>query len=109
MAMHSRRSVHSALLIAATTIAFVSVSAQQPPARGPVQATKPDTLVAQVRAALGHGNLAEARRLATAASGPKTSVDFATALVDLYEGKDGHARELLTPIAQANPLGDAAV
>ena len=35
--------------------------------------------------------------------------DLAAALVDIYEGNDDVARPLLTPLAQANPLGDAAV
>lgn len=108
MAMHFRRSTHNALLIAATTLAIVSVSAQQPaPGRG--AAPQSDTLVRQVRTALGHANLTEAQRLVTGATAPKNSVDLAAALVDIYQGKDDHARELLTPIAQANPLGDAAV
>ena len=63
----------------------------------------------QVRTALGHANLADARRLATGATAPKASVDLATALVEIYEGKDDHARELLMPLAKANPLGDAAL
>lgn len=95
--MQLRRSTLCALLVAAISLGVAPVSARQ------------DTLVRQVRTAIGHANLAEARRLVTGATAPKPSVDLATALVDIYEGKDDHARELLMPLSKANPLGDAAV
>jgi len=95
--MRLRRSLLCALLVAAMSLGVAPVSAQQ------------DSFVRQVRTAIGHANLAEARRLVTGATVPKASVDLATALVDIYEGKDDHARELLMPLAKANPLGDAAV
>ena len=108
MVLNPRRLTQGTLLLAAMTLAIASVSAQATQT-GRGAATQPDSLVRQVRTALGHGNLAEARRLAAAGTTPKSSVDLATALVDIYEGKDDHARELLAPLAQANPLGDAAV
>ena len=89
--------------MAAIALAAVSVSAQAGRAGG-----KPDPLVQQVRTALGHANLAEARRLVGSAAGA-ASHDLAAALVAVYEGKDDDARTLLTPLARANALGDAAV
>ncbi|MFI5178372.1 MAG: tetratricopeptide repeat protein [Vicinamibacterales bacterium] len=94
------------LLAVAVVLAVASVSAQT----GRPAPPQADALVRQVRTALGHANLAEARRLVeSATTSPKGSVDLAMALVNIYEGKDDDARTRLAPLAQANPLGDAAV
>jgi cellulose synthase operon protein C len=90
---------------AAVGLAIAAVSAQQKPAATPPA----DQLVRQVRTALGHGNPTEAQRLASGATGSAASRTLASALVDIYEGKEDDARAKLTPLAQASPLGDAAV
>jgi tetratricopeptide (TPR) repeat protein len=70
----------------------------------PVQASP----VQQVRVALGRGQVADARKQAEAIQVP-ASRDLASALVDIFEGKDAAARAKLEPLANANRLGDAAV
>ena len=47
--------------------------------------------VQRVRVAIGHGNVAEARRL-TDAIPAGAGRDLASALVDIFEGKDDQAR-----------------
>jgi tetratricopeptide (TPR) repeat protein len=64
--------------------------------------------IQQVRVALGHGQLAEARRLAGAIPGA-AGRDLGTALVDVFEGKDDDARPKLEPLARVNIVGDAAL
>ncbi|HEX5069544.1 MAG TPA: hypothetical protein VFV78_04945 [Vicinamibacterales bacterium] len=64
--------------------------------------------IQQVRVALGHGQAAEARRLAAAIPGA-AGRDFASALVDIFEGKDHEARPKLEPLARVNIVGDAAL
>jgi len=76
----------------------VSLGAQGTRAPGPV---------AEVRQALGHGDLAAARR--AAASGTGASAGLATALVELFTGREDAARERLVPLAQADPRGEAAL
>jgi predicted Zn-dependent protease len=105
MGIHLRQFVPWASLAASVALAVASVSAQT----GRPNTPQTDTLVRQVRTALGHANLAEARRLASDASARPESRDLASALVSIYEGKDDEARTLLTPLARANALGDAAV
>ena len=62
----------------------------------------------QVRVLLGRGQAAEARKQADTLTTP-ASRDLASALVDIFEGKDDAARGKLEPLAKANRLGDAAV
>lgn len=64
--------------------------------------------VQQVRVALGHGQVAEARKLADAIPGA-AGKDLANALVDIFEGNDDAARTKLQPLALVNTVGDAAV
>jgi tetratricopeptide (TPR) repeat protein len=61
-----------------------------------------------VRVALGHGQVAEARKLSAA---PPTAAgrDMASALIDVFEGKDEDARTKLAPLASVNRYGDAAL
>lgn len=87
-----------------------AVLAGQTPARGG-GAAAPQTEAAQirqVRVALGHGQVAEARRLAAAIPGA-AGRDLASALVDIFEGKDEDARPKLEPLARVNIVGDAAL
>jgi len=64
--------------------------------------------IQQVRIALGHGQVAEARRLAGSIPGA-AGRDLGTALVDIFEGKDDDARPKLEPLARVNVVGDAAL
>jgi tetratricopeptide (TPR) repeat protein len=66
-------------------------------------------VVTQVRRALGHGSVTEARRLAETVQGPTGARALAGIYIDLFEGKDEDARTKLTPLATADPTGDAAV
>ena len=79
----------------------------QTPGRGAGAASEAAQIQA-VRLAIGRGQLDEARKLAQA---PPTAAgrDMATALIDIFEGKDEDARGKLTPLAQVNPFGDAAL
>jgi tetratricopeptide (TPR) repeat protein len=65
-------------------------------------------LSTDVRTALGHGSIAEATRLVDASREPATSKEFASALVEIYQGQDDAARVRLAKLATANPVGDAA-
>lgn len=64
-------------------------------------------LLQQVRAALAHGDVGEARRLASSGSGAVGGV--ATALVEIFTGEVDAAAARLAPLAQANPTGEAAL
>jgi tetratricopeptide (TPR) repeat protein len=66
-----------------------------------------DGPVSDVRIALGHGELAAARRAAAGATG--SSADLAAGLVDLFIGREAEARARLEPLAVRNPLGEAAL
>lgn len=66
-------------------------------------------VVQQVRTALGHGDVAAARRLAESAAGPADARELGIALVEIFEGKDDAARTRLKPLADKSPLGDAAL
>jgi Flp pilus assembly protein TadD len=67
------------------------------------------SLVQQVRNALGHGAVAEARALVDRATNQTAGRDLAAAIVDIFEGKDEEARAKLMPLARATPGGDAAL
>jgi tetratricopeptide (TPR) repeat protein len=64
--------------------------------------------IQQVRVAIGRGQIADARRLANVIPGA-AGRDLASALVDLFEGRNDEARARLAPLAQQNPRGDAAL
>ena len=64
-------------------------------------------LVQQVHAALAHGDVAGARRLAAGAGGPDGAI--AMAVVEIFGGADDAAHARLTPLADADPLGWAAL
>jgi tetratricopeptide (TPR) repeat protein len=97
--------VHRAgLLAVALGLAIVSVQAQT--GRG---AAPGGDLVRTVRTALGHGDLAGARRAAQGGPAGAASTELALALVDLFEGRDAAARARLVPLADRAPTGDAAL
>ena len=73
------------------------------------QGSAPAGVVQQVRLALGHGDVASARRIAGGDTAPEAARELARALVEIFEGKDDAARARLLPLATASPLGDAAV
>jgi predicted Zn-dependent protease len=91
------------LLSVAMGLAVVSVGAQ---GRGGIQVAD---LVRQVRTALGHGEVATARRVAESAEGDPAARGLAVSIVDIFEGKYDEARARLTPLAAAAPLGEAAL
>ena len=96
--MQLRRSILCALLVAAMSLGLAPVAAQQ------------DTLVRQVRTALGHANLAEARRLVDRrARRPRPPSTSPRPSSISSKARTIDARELLMPLAKANPLGDAAL
>lgn len=95
-----------AVAVIAALLATVALAAQAGGGRGaaPTEAAQ----IQQVRVAIGHGQIAEARRLAAAIPGA-AGRDMASALVDVFEGKDDEARVKLEPLARVNPAGDAAL
>lgn len=98
-------SVRTGISAVILTLSLASVGAQSP-GRGTTQSESAQ--IQQVRVALGHGQVAEARRLAEAV-GSAAGKDLASALVDLFEGKDDSARAKLEPLARVNAGGDAAL
>jgi len=64
--------------------------------------------IQQVRVAMGHGQVDEARRLAGALP-TAAGRDFGSALIDIFEGRDEQARAKLEPLARVNVVGDAAL
>ena len=95
----------SAVILVASTLPGV-LGAQSTAGRGAGQSGAAQLQL--VRVALGRGQVAEARRLAEALSSTADR-DFASALVDLFEGKDDAARAKLEPLAKVNAGGDAAL
>jgi tetratricopeptide (TPR) repeat protein len=102
--------LRSFIAIAACLAAGVSPVAQ---ALGGQAPARPDALLQQVRTALGHSKLDDARRLAEGASGraggPAASREFALALIEIFEGKDDAAKARLGPLASAAGQSDAAL
>src|SRR5687767_8874782 len=101
--MTTTRSVitRAVMLPLAVVLAVVSVGAQGRPATGdPIRL---------VRAALAHGDLTGARAIADRAAGDAAANAVALALVDMFQGRDAEARTRLLPIADRQPLGEAAV
>src|SRR6186713_973719 len=95
-------SVSRAILVAFSMgLSVVTTGAQT---RGNVPA-----VLQQVRTALGHGDVAAARRAADTPGGDASSRELAAALVDIFEGKGAAARTRLLPLAGAAPTGEAAL
>jgi tetratricopeptide (TPR) repeat protein len=97
------------IVVGVCLVAAVSPVAQA----GGQGAGRPDALAQQVRVALGHSKLDDARRLAAGGTGrgggSAGSREFALALIDVYEGKDDAAKARLEPLASANGQSDAAL
>jgi len=81
------------------------LAAAGPTVRAQRGASAPSAVI-QVRTALAHGDVAAARR---AAAGTGQSAELAMALVEIFTGQFDEARARLEPLAEANPLGDAAL
>ena len=101
----------AAAVVATTTIGAQTRPTPTPtpvPSQTPNRAATEAAQIQQVRIAIGHGDLTQARRLADAIPGA-AGKDLATALIDIFEGKDEQARPKLEPLARVNPVGDAAL
>jgi len=105
MRLTTRVALRSACVAVVALLSLASLGAQTPGRQG----GPADSVVQQVRVALGHGKVTEARRLAEGATGAAASKDLALALVDIFEGRDEQARARLLPHAAANVRGDAAL
>ena len=66
-----------------------------------------ETLVPHVRRELGRGQVARARALLSTVTAPADVTAVATALIELFEGKDADARARLTPLVEAGGGSDA--
>ena len=87
-------------------VAITATLAAQTPGRG--SQVSESAQVQRVRVAIGHGDVAEARKLAEAIPAG-AGREFGSALVDIFEGKDDVARTKLEPLARVNRTGDAAL
>jgi tetratricopeptide (TPR) repeat protein len=91
----------SVMLPIALTLAVVSVGAQgRPTAADPIRL---------VKIALAHGDLAGARTIAARGADDDPARAVALALVDMFVGRDAEARVRLQPLADRQPLGEAAL
>jgi Flp pilus assembly protein TadD len=97
--------VRAGLLTAALGLAVVSVQAQL--GRGGGIPNR--DLVQVVRTAIGHGDLAGARRAAAGGPANTPATELAVALIEIFEGRYDEARTRLTPLAAREPLGEAAL
>ena len=79
---------------------------QQTPGRGN---TAPETLIPQVRTALGRGRVADARRAVETSTAAVIAREFATALIEIFEGKDDAARTRLQPMVDRGNNPDAVL
>ena len=89
------------LLTALVTVCVVSTPFATPWQQAGDPPVTAETLVRHVRQALGRGAVARARTMAMATEAPPEVRGVATALVDLFEGQTGRARDTLTPLADA--------
>lgn len=97
------------LLAGIAVLCLVSGPMATPRAQGAEEAPNADTLVRQVRRALGRGAVDRARTLASSVTAPAEVTAVAVALVELFEGKDAEARARLTPLADAGDMADAVL
>ena len=93
----ARRLVLTCVLVAGA----LPVSGQS---RGPSS-----SMLTQVRAALGRGNVESAKHALAAPTPNQPGRELAAALIDLYEGRDEDAKAKLAPLAAADPRGEAAL
>jgi hypothetical protein len=84
------------LLTVLVCLCLVSVPTASPWQQPELPVTA-DTLVRHVRLALGRGALDRARALTTTPDVPTEVRDVATALVEIFEGKNVQARALVSP------------
>ncbi len=94
---------------ALTVLAVVLLAGGVRADQGAAPLAAPSGLVADVRAALGHGSPPEAQRLIDASREPTAAKELATALVEIYQGKDETAGPRLTKLVDAAPIGDGAL
>lgn len=102
--IRSSVSLRNGALLVALAIAPALLQAQS----GGRASGSADTLVRQVRVALGHGAVSVAQRAVTAApAGP--SRELATALIEVYQGAEDAARQRLQTLVNAGTRGEAAL
>jgi len=94
------------IAVVALAMTVVGVNADQGTGRGAAPAAG---VVAQVRTALGHGSAAEATRLVGSSQGTASDKELATALIEIYQGKDDAARARLTKLAGTPSLSEASL
>ncbi len=99
--MHKRT---SRLLAVALAIGLSAASAATGLAQGRA-ATAPDATIRNVRTALGHGAVDEARRLAAAGTTTPTR-ELGQALVEMFEGRSDAARTRLQALVDSGATGD---
>jgi tetratricopeptide (TPR) repeat protein len=92
-----------------TVVAVVLLAGSVRADQGAATLAAPSGLVADVRAALAHGAVPDAQRLVGASRESAAAKEFATALVEMYQGKDDEATPRLAKLAEAAPIGDAAL
>jgi tetratricopeptide (TPR) repeat protein len=92
-----------------TVVAVVLLAGGVRADQGTAPLAAPSGLVADVRAALAHGSASEATRLVETSREAASAKEFATALVEIYQGKDETAGPRLTKLAAEAPIGDAAL
>jgi tetratricopeptide (TPR) repeat protein len=98
--------IRASLLFAAVALVAAPPYQAQTPGKGP--ATQ-DLLISQVRTALGRGRAADARSAVETATAPPIAKEFATALIEIFEGKDDAARARLQPLADRGNNPDATL
>ena len=82
----------------------IALAAQANPGRGASA-----NLVQEVRTALGRGQTEEARRAIEASQAAANAKDLATALVDMFEGRDDQARTRLQALVERKAGPDATL
>ena len=108
----TRGAMRLLILVVALSTAALGAQTKPTPTPAPAQgrgATVTEAAqVHQVRVAIGRGQVADARKLANAIP-TAAGRDLASALVDVFEGKDADARAKLEPLARVNPVGEASL
>jgi tetratricopeptide (TPR) repeat protein len=96
----------ASLLFAAVALISAPPYQAQTTGRGPAAQ---DTLIPQVRTALGRGRVADAKRAIESSTAAPLAKEFATALIEIFEGKDTDARTRLQPLADRGNNPDATL
>ena len=85
------------------TLTFVLVGVGLSQAQSNRPATPgPEALTRQVRIALGHGSVDDARTIVSSGAATPAVREFGTALIEIFQGADDSARKRLEPLAAAN-------